>query len=108
MVSDEEIITWYNARWNKKRKRHITIDTSLNTRGENWSWEIGEEIIESYAITYNVDMAEFNFLKYWPNDKPLLPQFMIAKALRGNYPAPEPLTFKMLAESARAGKWLYD
>lgn len=108
MVSDDEVIAWYNTGWNKKRKRPVTIDTSLNTGGENWVWETGEEIMERYVLAYNVDMKAFNFLKYWPNEKPVLPQFLVPKSLRSDYPDPKPLTLKMLAESARAGKWIYD
>ncbi|WP_208951230.1 DUF1493 family protein [Rahnella sp. ChDrAdgB13] len=108
MVSDEDVIAWFNARWNKKGKWPVMIDTSLTTGRYVLVWETGEEIIESYVKTYKVDMATFNFLKYWPNEKPMLPQFLVPKPLRGDYPAPEPLTLRMLAESARAGRWLYE
>lgn len=106
MVSDGEVISWYNAGWNKKGKRQITIDTSLNIYGENWEWEEGMEIMDNYAETFNVDMTEFNFIKYWPDESSIL-LLLCCCGCGIDDDEPEPLTLKMLAESARAGKWLY-
>lgn len=102
------MIAWYNTGWNNKGKRPITIYTSLNIGGENWVWETGEEIMPGYFKTFNVEIAGFNFLKYWPDEKSLIPNFLLPKSRRVKHVEPEPLTLRMLAESARAGRWLYD
>lgn len=106
MVSDEDIIEWYNSRWNKWGKRIVTIDTSLSTGRYPWATETAEEIIESYFQTFNVDSSGFDYFKYWPVESGL---FIFALCTCGaDDDEPLPLTLKMLAESARAGRWLYD
>jgi len=108
MVTNEDVIDWYNAGWNKSGKWPVTIDTSLTTGRYVWVWETGEEIMESYFQAFEVDTQGFNFLKYWPNEKSMIPNFLLPKSLRVKEFEPAPLTLKMLADSARAGKWLYD
>ncbi len=108
MVNDSDIIDWYNAGWNKKRKWLVTIDTSLTTGRYAWVWETGEEIMDSYFRTFNVNPAGFNFLKYWPDEKGLIPNFLLPESLRVKSIEPAPLTLRMLAQSAKASKWLYD
>ncbi|WP_416260123.1 DUF1493 family protein [Gibbsiella quercinecans] len=56
---------------------------------------------------FNVDPADFDFIKYWPYEKGLLPNFLRPKTQRIEYIEPEPLTIRMLIESAIAGRWLY-
>lgn len=108
MLTNEDVIDWYNAGWNKSGKWLVTIDTSLTTGRYVWVWETGEEIMESYFKAFEVDTQGFNFLKYWPNEKSMIPNFLLPKSLRVKEFEPASLTLKMLADSARAGKWLYD
>lgn len=110
MVTDDEIISWYNSNYNeprglfKKRSWPVTIDTSLTTGRYVWAWETGAEIMDDYFKTFNVNPAEFEFLKYWPEESSII--FILCPCWAED-DEPEPLTLKMLAKSARAGKWLY-
>ncbi|MFG6656867.1 DUF1493 family protein [Scandinavium sp. M-37] len=108
MVNNEDVIKWYNAGWNKKGKWPVTIDTSLTTGRYVWAWEAGEEIMDNYFQTFNVDPMNFDFFKYWP-EEPCILVALLPKCLRSRHIVePVPLTLNMLAESARASKWLYD
>lgn len=104
-MSDEDILEWYNVRWNKRGKRRVTMDTSLSTGRYPWATETAGEIIESYFVTFKVDRAGFDYFKYWPVESGL---FIFGLCTCGDDEVePEPLTLKMLADSARAGKWLF-
>lgn len=111
MVTDAEIVAWYDSNYNeprgifKKNSWPVTIDTSLTTGPYVWVWESGEEIMDNYFKTFNVDPAGFDFLKYWPEESSIL--FLLCPCWADD-DEPAPLTLKMLAESARAGKWIYD
>jgi hypothetical protein len=112
MVTDDEIVAWYNTNYNeprglfKKRSWPVTIDTSLTTGDYVWVSETGEEIMNNYFKTFNINPDGFDFLKYWPEESFIL-LALLPKCLQGEDDEPEPLTLRMLAESARAGKWLY-
>lgn len=113
MVTDDDIILWYNSNYNeprglfKKRSWPVTIDTSLTTGDHVWVWETGEEILDKYAKTFNVDMTGFTAVRYWPDESSVLLALCCCGCGEDD-DEPEPLTLKMLAESARAGKWLYN
>lgn len=60
--------------------------------------------MDEYFEHFGVDPADFDFYKYWPIETFIL----FALCTSGNdEDEPQPLTLGMLAESARAGKWLY-
>lgn len=110
MVTDDEVIEWYSDRFNKPvlfSKKHIpvTLDTSLSTGRYVWASEAGAEIMGEYFQRFNVDPDGFTFEKYWPEETFIL--FALCTC-GGDDDEPQPLTLRMLAESARAGKWLYD
>lgn len=110
MVTDNDVIAWYNERFNKPglfsgKRWPVTIDTSLTTGRYSWVWETGEEILDEYFKTFNVDPADFDFLKYWPDEESFLCALF---SCGGDDEEPKPLTLRMLAESARAGKWLFN
>lgn len=111
MVSNEDILDWYNERFNKpgffsKKRWPFTMDTSLSTGRYVWACEAGDEIMEEYFGKFKVDYAGFDFVKYWPVEASGFSVFALCTC--GNdEDEPLPLTLNMLAESARAGKWLY-
>lgn len=62
--------------------------------------------MEEYFGKFKVDPAGFDFVKYWPVEASGFSVFALCRC--GNdEDEPLPLTLNMLAESARAGKWLY-
>ncbi|WP_310606426.1 DUF1493 family protein [Buttiauxella brennerae] len=106
MVSNEDVIAWYNSRFNKKGKRVVTVDTSLSTGRYPWATETAEIIMKEYFEMFSVDPANFDYFKYWPVESGL---FIFGLCSCGkDEDEPKPLTILMLAESARAGKWLYE
>lgn len=111
MVSNQDILDWYNERFNKpgffsKKRWPVTMDTSLSTGRYVWACEAGDEIMEEYFGKFKVDSAGFDFVKYWPVEASGFSVFALCTC--GNdEDEPLPLTLNMLAESARAGKWLY-
>lgn len=110
MVSNEDVLDWYNERFNKpslffKKRWPVTIDTSLSTGKYVWASETGEDIINEYFERFGVDRCGFDFYKYWPVETFILFALCTSGA---DDDEPQPLTLKMLAESARAGKWLFD
>ncbi|EPN1633873.1 DUF1493 family protein [Cronobacter dublinensis] len=70
--------------------------------------ETGEEIMEDYFSRFNVDKAGFSLLKYWPVEPGWIPNVLLPASMRIKRVAPAPLTLRMLAESAKAGRWLYE
>ncbi len=82
------------------------MDTSLSTGRYVWACEAGDEIMEEYFGKFKVDPGGFDFVKYWPVEASGFSVFALCTC--GNdEDEPLPLTLNMLAESARAGKWLY-
>ncbi|GAA3583759.1 DUF1493 family protein [Gibbsiella greigii] len=108
----QAVFDWYSENWNSpvifsRKKPVLTLDTSLSTGKYPWVRESGHEIMTDYFQRFNVDPTDFDFLKYWPHEKGLLPNFLRPKTQRIENIEPEPLTIRMLIESAIAGRWLY-
>ncbi|EXU75260.1 DUF1493 family protein [Erwinia mallotivora] len=116
MVEDDveiAVMAWYDKTWNLKplfarAKPVLTLDTSLSTGKYPWARETGDEIMNDYFSRFNVDKGAFNFLSYWPLEKGFVPNFLRPASLRVPEVEPEPLTMRMLIESSKAGRWLYD
>jgi len=109
MVTDEDVMSWYSSRFNKpalftRKTWPVSLDTSLTTGDYIWASETGAEIMSEYFMRFNVDPGNFDFYRYWPEETFIL----YALFTSGKDDEPEPLTLRMLAESAKAGKWLYD
>jgi hypothetical protein len=110
MVTNEEVITWYSERFNKPalftgKTWPATIDTSLSTGDYVWASETGSDIMNEYFKRFGVARGNFDFYKYWPEETFIL--YSLFTSGRDD-DEPAPLTLRMLAESARAGIWLYD
>ncbi|MGV3344423.1 DUF1493 family protein [Enterobacteriaceae bacterium LUAb1] len=114
LISTEELIVeWYKQRWNgrsffSKKQWPISLETSLSTGDHAWVVETGEEIMSDYFHRFNVSPTRFNLLKYWPVEPGWIPNIFLPKSMRIKYIEPHKLTLRMLAESAKAGRWLYD
>ncbi|MEG0099240.1 MAG: DUF1493 family protein [Citrobacter sp.] len=110
MVTDDDVIAWYSERFNKPglfsgKRWPVTIDTSLTTGDHVWASETGADIMKEYFERFDVDPANFDFYRYWPVETFFLYALFTSG---GDDDEPEPLTLRMLAESARAGIWLYN
>jgi hypothetical protein len=110
MVSEADVLTWYGERFNKpglltKKRWPATLDTSLSTGDHVWASETGADIMNEYFEKFDVDRANFDFYRYWPEETFIL--YALFTCGKGD-DEPEPLTLRMLIESAKAGAWLYD
>ncbi|WP_330982166.1 MULTISPECIES: DUF1493 family protein [Enterobacterales] len=111
---EQRVIDWYQKNWNKPvfplfRRPELTMETSLSTGKFPWANEDAVEIVEQYFTLFGVDKRHFSFMKYWPNEEVFMPlNFLRSKKNKWKWIEPEPLTLKMLVESAKAGYWLYD
>lgn len=109
----KEVMKWYDENYNHKpvfakKKPVVTLDTSLSTGRYPWARETGDDIMKDYFSRFGIDDSRFDFLKYWPYEKGMIPNFLLPKSMRVEEKEPEPLTIEMLIESAKAGHWLYD
>ncbi|PKH26624.1 hypothetical protein CIG19_02180 [Enterobacterales bacterium CwR94] len=110
---EELIVEWYKNRWNgraffSKKAWPVSLDTSLSTGNHPWAVETGEEIMNDYFLRFNVFPLHFDLLKYWPVEPGWIPNIFLPKFMQVRYVEPQKLTLRMLAESAKAGRWLYD
>ena len=107
----QEVFDWYDEHWNLptpfSKKRPLTLDSSLSTGRYPWARETGDDIMKDYFSRFGVDDTNFDFIKYWPYEKGLIPNFLRPRSLRVEEKEPEELTITMLIESAKAGRWLY-
>lgn len=111
---EKEVMDWYESNWNGRvlpflKKPALSSETSLSTGKYPWADEDAMEILDDYFIRFNVDRKHFSFDKYWPNEEVTFPlNFLRSQERKWRWIEPEPLTLKMLAESAKAGCWLFD
>lgn len=100
---EKEIVDFIDRSYNTKKyflfgpKKSITLDTNIRD-DLKLVYEDNVEMMDSYFQRWRVERAGFNILDYFN------PEFLGSRE-----PDPhKPLTLRMLAASARAGKWLYD
>lgn len=111
--TESSILNWYAKNWNgrhfiSRNPWQLDLDTSLTTGEHPWLIETGEEIMDDYFNTFNVERACFDLYKYWPVEPGWIPGFLLPKSMRVIYAEPASLTLRMMADSAKAGRWLYD
>ncbi|QKJ86023.1 DUF1493 family protein [Paramixta manurensis] len=91
------------------RCKDLDIDSSLSTGEFLTVREDVYELLDKYAEVFNVDCSSINWRKYFPIQiLPFLPNGILPNRLRSDRHKASPLTIKMLIESAKAGRWLYD
>jgi hypothetical protein len=109
-----KVMKWYQDNHNVPlfpsfKRQVLTLETSLSTGKHPWCKDDGVDILEDYFTTFNVDSQYFSFKNYWPNEEVFMPfNFLRSKENKWKWIEPQPLTLKMLVESAKAGYWLYD
>jgi len=87
----------------------LQLDDSLTSGSSATVSEVMFEMIEHFSERFYVDCSEIDWLKYFPTvGVPFLPNFMLPARLKTSHIPPAQLTARMLAESAKAGRWLYD
>ncbi|WP_133459776.1 DUF1493 family protein [Scandinavium goeteborgense] len=110
---EQQVMDWYNENWNGRvfpffKRPALTLDTSLSTGKYPWADEDAIDILGKYFEKFQVDNKDFSFNKYWPNEETFMPlNCLRSKENQWQWVEPEPLTLKMLVESAKAGHWLY-
>lgn len=83
-------------------------DASLNTGRKSVLPEDARDFLEEYSDILHVDMAHFDFRKYFPNTGIwFLPNAILPRHMQTDHHEPTALTVHMLIESAKAGRWLY-
>jgi len=92
----------------KKHFWEMLDDASISTGKRSVLLEDATDFLEEYAERLNVDMSDFYFNKYFPNEGiRFLPNAILPRYLKTDHHAPEPLTVDMLIDSANAGRWLF-
>lgn len=91
----------------KKHFWEMSEESSLNTGNEPVLPEEACDFLKEYFETLNVDSSGFDFRKYFPNEGlRFLPNAILPAYLKTDHHRSEPLTIRMLIDSAEAGRWL--
>jgi len=87
----------------------LDIDSSLSTGKYLTVLEDVYDLVDKYVEVFGVDCSAMNWRKYFPIlILPFLPNRILPKFMRSDRHKASPFTPRMLAESAKAGRWLYD
>ncbi|HCL5638243.1 TPA: DUF1493 family protein [Klebsiella aerogenes] len=99
---DKELIDFIDQGYNTKKyflfgpKKKITLETSIRD-DLKLVFEDYEDLMVKYFEVWNVDPNGFEILEYFN------PEYLGSKEADPH----KPLTVRMLAECAKAGKWIY-
>jgi len=87
----------------------LGVDDSLTSGSSMTVFEDVFAMMERFSERYGVDCSGIDWLKYYPRAGiPFLPNFLLPARLKTDHTPPVPLTVRMLIESERAGRWIYD
>ncbi|MGQ3906475.1 DUF1493 family protein [Mixta calida] len=87
----------------------LGIDDSLTSGRSMTVFEDVFDMMERFSERFAVDCSDINWFKYYPRvGIPFLPNFLLPEKLKTDRSQPARFTVRMLAESAKAGRWLYD
>lgn len=98
----DELSTLMSDDW---KEVPLEFDTLLQdyAEGDEFSYAV-----EDYDKRFSVDVSKINWVHYFPwENLPFLTRWFKAKR-KEVVKTRKPLTVRMFAESAKAGKWLYD
>ncbi|CNI33404.1 Protein of uncharacterised function (DUF1493) [Yersinia aldovae] len=112
MVTEAEVLAFFSDElsvpltWAFK-KTPLELDTLLQDYAAN------DELIdtvEEYSKAFGIDMSYIDFSRYFPLDFiPFINKVIMSRKQKLSLISTrEPLTVRMFAESAKAGRWLYD
>ncbi|URQ61366.1 DUF1493 family protein [Pantoea alhagi] len=112
MVSDTEILAFFRGELSRQVNRKLqTVPLELETLLQDYA--PADElpyVISDYSNKYGVDISALDMRNYFPwENLPFTTRVFKGRNFRASVIANrKPLTVKMFAESARAGRWLYD
>ncbi|ATA25770.1 hypothetical protein BIY26_13275 [Brenneria goodwinii] len=87
----------------------LDLDTSLTTGKEATLEEDVLEMMEKYSERFKVDCSNLGWVRYFPREGiPFVPNFLLPERFKTDHYKPLSLTVRMLVESEKAGRWLYD
>ncbi|GLR09103.1 hypothetical protein COO59_02740 [Mixta theicola] len=87
----------------------LGIDDSLTSGRSMTVFEDVFSMMERFSERFAVDCSGINWFKYYPRvGIPFLPNFLLPERMKTDHSPPARLTVKMLVESAKAGRWLYN
>lgn len=112
MVTDTEVLAFFSDElsvpltWAFK-KIPLELDTPLQDYAGN------DELIyaiEDYSKAFGVEMSDIDFSRYFPLEViPFIKRVSMGRKQKLSLISTRiPLTVRMFAESAKAGRWLYD
>ncbi|VDY66252.1 DUF1493 family protein [Shimwellia blattae] len=97
----EEIPGYLDKHW---QTVPLTLDSDLfDVPGDDLS-----DALQRFEICFNVDLSVVDWSKYFPWENTPVATKWFGPSRKDVEATRQPLTIKMFAESARAGKWLYD
>ncbi|AJJ63898.1 DUF1493 family protein [Yersinia aldovae] len=106
MNADEAVLQFVK---DELRCRQLQTDSSLSTGEHQTVPEDIYELMDKYSEKFNVDCSKIHWRRYFPQVVfPFLPNAILSEHLKSDRHKPEPFTVRMLIESAKAGRWLYD
>ncbi|MHA7845635.1 DUF1493 family protein [Serratia sp. D1N4] len=108
MVTDEEILEFFRGElslmvtW-KFKPIPIELDTPLQSYAE---WDELPYAIDDYSKKFGIDTSVIDYNAYYPwQTESFFRKWLTKEPLQQTV---KPLTVRMFAESAKAGRWLYD
>lgn len=91
------------------RCKGLSSDSSLSTGEHLTAREDVYELIDKYVAVFDVDCSTLNWRRYFPIlILPFLPNGILPACLRSDRHKSVPFMVRMLIESAKVGRWLYD
>lgn len=108
MVTDAEVLSFFQEELSlpvslSGKADVLELDTTLQDYAED------DELfyaIEKYSDVFHVDISDFDWGSYYPwRTQWFFRKWFSKSPLKQDKP---PLTVRMFAESAKAGRWLYD
>lgn len=94
---------------NELRCEELDIDSSLSSGRHLTVREDIYELVDKYVEVFGVDCSSINWRRYFPIlILPFIPNCLLPARLRSDRHKPQPFTVRMLVESAKAGRWIYD
>lgn len=107
MLTENEVLTFFQNElpvlgWLPTKRNRVKIDDTL----QEYTEEDLFPVIEKFSHHFSIDLSAMDMNQYYPWTTPWF--FRPWFTRRPVKQVKKPLTVKMFAESAKAGRWLYD
>ena len=112
MVSDADVLAFFREELSRPVNRKLrAVPLELETLLQDYA--AADElpyVINDYCNKYGVDISAMDMRNYFPwENLPFSQRFFKGRSFKNMVTAKrKALTVKMFAESAKAGRWLYD